>query len=185
VGADRRADLSFQPLDQVRWQQVEIDIGGIESLDALDQALSETFSRCAEKGDGRPVILRIRLSGRGELYSSLRQPSITGELLERSRELGAQESPSVWVQDMAVDCRPEADLDQRAEMDDLLGQILKNTLDLGTAPDALPERLAPILSDLYQHTRLSKHLEAPSPPELLSLLQDAALICFDHLEPDP
>jgi DNA repair exonuclease SbcCD nuclease subunit len=185
VGANRQADLSFQCLDHVRWQQVEIDISGLDTLDALDQALSETLSRNAEEGEGRAVILRVRISGRGALYKSLRQPAAIDELLERSRELGAQESPSVWVQDLTIDCRPEADLNQRAAMNDLLGQILKNARELGSASDILHDHLMPILSDLYQHKRLSKHLAPPTPQELLSLLQDAALICFDHLEPDP
>jgi hypothetical protein len=106
------------------------------------------------------------------------------ELLERSRDLGAQESPSVWVQDLSIDCRPGVDMDRRSQMNDLLGQVLKNAKDLGLAPDALAEHLMPVLSDLYQHTRLSRHLEAPSPSELQTLLQDAALICYDHLESD-
>jgi hypothetical protein len=107
------------------------------------------------------------------------------ELLERSRDLGAQESPSVWVQDLANDCRPEADMDRRSKMDDLLGQVLKNAKDLGLAPDILPERLMPVLSDLYRHKPLSRHLDGLSPTELQTLLQEAALICYDYLEPDP
>jgi len=183
VAADHRAELSFQPLDRVRWRWVEIDISGLETLDSLDQALSETLSRCAEQEDGRPVILRIRLTGRGQLYGPLRQPATAEELVERSRELGALQTPSVWVQDLAIDCGPEVDLDQRSTMDDLLGQILQNARELGKTSE-VPDRLMPVLSDLYQHARLSTYLESPSPSELQSLLHDAALICLDHLESD-
>jgi len=184
VDADRRSALSFQPLDRVRWRSAEIDIGGLGTLDALDHALTDILSRSADESEGRPVILRIHITGRGELYSSLRQPATIEELLERARNLGGQESPSVWVQDLAVDCRPEVDMNLRASVDDLLGQVLQNAMALGVSPDALPERLMPVLSDLYQHARLSRHLDAPSPSELQTLIQDAALICFDHLETD-
>jgi DNA repair exonuclease SbcCD nuclease subunit len=185
VAADRRADLSFLPLDRVRWRLAAIDICGMDSLDALDQAIAETLSRSAGEGEERPVILRIRFTGRGMLYRTLRQPAVMEELLERAQDLGAQESPSVWVQDLASDCRPEADMERRSKMDDLLGQVLKNAQTLALAPDDLPERLMPVLSDLYRQTRLSRHLDELSPSELSALLQDAALICYDHLEPDP
>jgi len=185
VDADRQTDISFEALDCVRWQSAQIDINGLESLDALDQAITETLSRCAEEGEGRPVILRIRIAGRGELYTPLRQAAIAEQLLERSRELGASETPAVWVQDLAVDCRPGVDLDRRAAMDDLLGQILQNAGGLAGDPDALAERLLPGLSDLYQHARLSRYLDPPNAAELQTLLQEAALICFDHLEADP
>jgi DNA repair exonuclease SbcCD nuclease subunit len=184
VDAHRKAALSFHPLDQVRWRSVTIDISGLDRLDALDQSITETLSRCAEEADGRPAILRILFNGRGDLYKPLRQPAVTEDLLERSREFGVLQSPSVWVQDLAVNCRPEIDMDQRANMDDLLGQVLQNAAGLGRSSATLPEHLMPILSELYRHARLARYLETPSPAELLALLQDAALICFDHLESD-
>jgi len=184
VDADRQAELSFQPLDKLRWQSTELSIGDLESLDDLDRTLSETLSSTCEKGEGRPVILRIRLTGRGALYKPLRQQSISEDLLDRSRELGSLQSPPVWVQDIRIDCRPEVDLDQRLAMDDLLGQVLRSAGELDQASEVLPDRLMPILSNLYRHTRIARYLDGPSSPELQALLRDAALICFDLLESD-
>ncbi len=185
VSASRQATLSFQPLDKLRWRTAEIDIGGLETLDDLDRTISDTLSRQSDEGAGRPVIIRIRLSGRGDLYQPLRQISVTEELLERFRETGSLHSPPVWVQDLEIDCRPEVDLEKRGAMDDLLGQILRGAGELRASPDTLSERLMPALSDVYQNPRLARYLCPPSPSELKALLQDAALICFDQLESEP
>lgn len=184
VDENGQATLTFFPLDRLRWQMAELSITGIDTLDDLDQALGQSLAQNAETGAGRPVIVRIRISGSGPLYPQLRQPSVVQELLERARDLGALQSPTVWVQDMAVDCRPEIDLRLRSTMDDLLGQVLRGAATLGDAPDALVETLMPVLSELYQHTRLAGYLDPPATDDLLALLQDAALICYDQLESD-
>ena len=185
VTADRQAALTFQPLDRFRWQSLEISIAGLGTLDNLDRVIAETLSRISEEADRRPVIGRIRLTGRGPLYSPLRRQTTAEELLERSRQLGEQLSPPVWIQSMENQCRPDVDLEKRRAMDDLLGQVLRSARDVGARPGALQTDLMPALSDIYNHPRLGRHLGALTPSDLEKLLQDAALICYDLLESDP
>lgn len=185
VTTDLRTALTFQPLDKLRWQSLEISIAGLETLDNLDRLMAETLSRICEEGEQRPVIGRIRLTGRGPLYIPLRQQTTAEELLERSRQLGGQLSPPVWIQSIENQCRPDINLEKRQAMDDLLGQVLRSAKDLGARPGALSAELMPALADIYNHPRLDRHLDAFTPSGLEKLLQDAALICYDLLESDP
>lgn len=184
VSADRQTTLAFQPLDTLRWQSMEIPITGLGTLDHLDRAIFNTLTRMGGQEGRRPVIGRIRLSGRGPLYIPLRQPTIAEELLERSRQLGEHLSPPVWIQSIENQCRPNVDLEKRRVVDDLLGQVLKNEKDLGSRPKALTSNLMPALADIYDHPRLGRCLPPLSPSDLERLLQDAALICYDLLESD-
>ena len=184
VTTDRRTALTFHPLDKLRWQSPEISIAGLGTLDNLDRMMAEALSQINEEERPRPVIGRIKLTGRGPLYHQLRQKTVAEELLERTRQLGDQLSPPVWIQSIENQCRPDVDFEKRQLMDDLLGQVLRNVSQLGTRPGALPAELIPVLSDIYDHPRLGRHLGALSPSDLEKLLRDAALICYDLLESD-
>lgn len=184
VTADGRAELSFQPLDRLRWQSPEISIAGIETLDSLDRIMAETLSRICEEEHPRSVISRIRLTGRGPLYSRLRQKATAEELLDRFRQLGEQLSPPLWIQEIVNQCLPEVDLEKRRTMDDLLGQVLRSAGDLGVRAGFSAADLMLVLADIYDHPKLGRYLGALSSSDLETLLRDAALICYDLLESD-
>ena len=184
VSTDRHTALTFQPLDRLRWQSLEITIAGLETLDNLDRVISETLSHISGEESPRPVICRIKLTGRGALYTRLRQKTTAEELLERTRQLGEQLTPPIWIQSIEYRCRPDVDLEKRLAMDDLLGQVLRSARDIGIRPEALATELKPVLTDIYDHPRLGRHLTALTSSDFGKLLQDAALICYDLLESD-
>ncbi len=184
VAADRRTTLAFHPLDRLHWQSPEISIAGLETLDNLDRIMAEALSRLGEEERPRPIIGRIKLTGRGPLYNQLRQKTIAEELLERTWQLGGQLSPPVWIQSIENQCQPDVDFEKRQAMDDLLGQVLRNVSDLEAMSGSLSAELMPVLADIYDHPRLGRHLGALLPPDFEKLLRDAALICYDFLESD-
>ena len=187
VDENRHVDIEFCPLDAVRWFTARIDITDIDSIDGLDIKIVKSIDRLREQGKGRPVICRIFLTGRGLLYKDLRQKSAVPDLLERIRETGLTEDPFVWVQNFEVNCWPETDLEKRRDLNDLLGQVLrisKNIGDAGNDSQALKDALMPALCGLYENHRIAKFLDPPSGDDLKKILQDAELLCVDLLETD-
>jgi exonuclease SbcD len=182
VTADKQASLAFHHIDRLRWQTADISIANIGSLDELDRNIASTLDQIRESAEQRPAICRIRLTGRGSLYSLLRKPEIAEELSDRTRQLGEQLLLPVWVQRLDIQCEPDVDLSQRRERNDLLGEILSNVSGIRNNPETLTDRLMPVLKDIYGNPKLRRHLNAPNVKDLDNLLQEAAMRCYDLLE---
>lgn len=189
VDAERRAELEFCPLDAVRWEGGEITIAGLDSLSGLDRALATLLGRLRDQAAGRPVISRIGLVGRGPLYAELTHGNTVADLLERARQAGLAEEPFVWIQELEMAGRPEADLEQRRRIDDLLGRVLQIAASLrepdpgaDSPPPPLEQSLGPVLADLFENPRAEKMLDRLTPQELQRLLEQAELLCLDLLE---
>ncbi|MDX9785540.1 MAG: DNA repair exonuclease [Desulfobacterales bacterium] len=192
VDENRRIEVTFHPLDVVRWLLIRLDLSPIETLDNLDQALFRQMESALTAADGRSAIVRILLEGRSQLYSELRKEDTAAVLLERIRAAGIAKTPAVWVQDLQVNCLPPIDLTSRSKVDDFFGQVLREakTLRLSTkialnaAPGAPPETLAPALKDLFHHHRLARLLDPLSGDDCERLISEAEKLCLDLLEPD-
>lgn len=93
-------DLRHVPLDVVRWARVEADCSGAtapeEVLGRIREALSKTH---AEQSDGRPMVVRVVLSGRTALSGSIhdRQSALRDEV----RALAAAVSPELWLEKLS------------------------------------------------------------------------------------
>lgn len=172
--------IDFAAVDAVRWEWVEVDIGGAETMDALETAVDEALSRAASTTADRPLLCRLRLTGRGPLHRDLRRSDAVAALLERGRERWAEARPLVWVEAIDVACRPEVDLAARRAGQDLTAEVLRAADDwrTGDLDASLGEALAP----LYRDPRLRRLLREPDAEELERLLAEAEMLCLDRLE---
>ena len=92
------ANLDFRPMDTVRWQRHEIDIGEFQTEQQLLDALHEAMQHLLEKSEERSVVARIMLTGRGVLNRSLRERNTIDELPELANEETAKQSPFAWCE---------------------------------------------------------------------------------------
>ncbi len=185
VASDGRTELAFHSLDVARWQTAAVSIDGMEGLEQLDAAIGMGLEKVRAKGQDRPVIARLTVTGRGPLYEVLRQPGAKTELADRARQLGEAFSPPVWVQDLAVDCRPGMDLAARRKADDLAAQILDTADTLAAEGVSSSDGLLPALRVLYGHPRIGRLLRKPDADEQAAMIASAALLCLDLLEGAP
>ncbi|MCI0409979.1 MAG: DNA repair exonuclease, partial [Acidobacteria bacterium] len=114
----------FVPLDVVRWSEIRVSIEGPETMDALERALVEHLEEASAGADGRSLVCRVSLVGRGALHGSLRRDESGEQLLERLRERFSGENPFLWVQRLAIESRPRVDLAERMGRQDLLSEVL-------------------------------------------------------------
>lgn len=191
VGESGRATADFHPLDAIRWLTATVDLTPMETLEALDQALSMRVDALAAAADARPAIGRVTLTGRSAFSAVLGKQETRETFLERARAAGLEKDPPVWIQDLHVDCQPQTDLSRRRQMDDLVGQTLREAAALGQAVsretgggNCLPAALAPALGGLFHHRRLARWLDPLTPDDCERLLRGAERLCLDLLEPD-
>jgi DNA repair exonuclease SbcCD nuclease subunit len=188
VDSSGQATVTFRPLDAVRWLTGEVSIAGLETIDALDDRIAEAVEALSAEADGRPTIARLSLTGRGALSSGLRKEGVVDDFLERARDIGLAASPFTWLEEIVVDCLPEVNLEERARVDDFLGQVLllaRETEGVVAAADeegGIPEELLAAFDELYGHHRASKHLDLLTPANLRALLAQAQILSLDLLE---
>ncbi|MBW2622448.1 MAG: hypothetical protein JRD68_06045, partial [Deltaproteobacteria bacterium] len=189
VSQNTEVELEFCPTDSLRWFSSEVDTSAVDTIDQLDGAMAQAVSTLQNQDRGRSVICRISLTGRSPLYRELNRENVETELLERAREMGMASDPFVWVQAVELNCRPEADLDKRREINDLLGNVLtvshetnERLRQAGSGELELADVLGHALDELYSNPRAGKWLDEPSPDDIRHLIEQAELLCYDLLE---
>ncbi|MBM4002331.1 MAG: DNA repair exonuclease [Planctomycetes bacterium] len=66
-----RATAEFRALDAVRWATVEIDISSLRHTDEVLSTLQTQIALTTPRCDGRPLVVRVELTGSGPLHHSL------------------------------------------------------------------------------------------------------------------
>ncbi len=132
------ATTSFVPLDAVRFEQLEVDIAGL-SLDGLEQALVDAAADRLAAAEGRSLLVRAVVGGRGDLHDELAPLDRRAELLERLRDLSRLSAPFVWWDDLTWNTHPIIDVAERTAGDDFVADLLREVDQNGPSNDWVPE----------------------------------------------
>jgi exonuclease SbcD len=156
VDERRTAQLSFRPLDVIRWTEKKIDISSCTSEQALLSRVEQEVEQLLYDSERRSVIARLELVGDSPLFSTLSKHSILEDLLDYVRR---EQSPFVWIQSIRFSpcIRSEEENPFIREMQELISG-------LESKPDNLKALLFEAAKPLQDH-RLGRRW-APSPDEL-------------------
>lgn len=182
VDEQGKAELTFLPLDVVRWYETSVSIEGLDTLDALDRKLRETLEERVTAAEDRGVVCRVNIVGRGPLYKDLHADGAADDLLARVREDWAAAEPLVWVQRIKLACRPDVDLKVRANQGDLLAEVLTVANGYSNGAANLSDLNAATLDELWQNNRVKKVLTELDDDSVREILTEAQLLCLDLLE---
>ncbi len=119
-----RVECRFEALDVLRWCVVDVDIGGLDDVDALMARVSAAFEDALGDCEGRLLALRVQVVGAGPLHRDVagRHEQFAGEVRALANErFGGR----AWVEKVRVSTAPELDLDALAGRDDPLGLLLR------------------------------------------------------------
>lgn len=184
VGDDRSVHPQFHPVDVVRWEQIELDISELRSEQELLDELPRRVAELLQAADGRPIVFRVELHGRGPLHAPLRRPDLAKDLGEQVNAAFESRDPFAWCERITDRTAPEIDRQARSEGADFVAELLR----LSSAAQADLEQLAglaPELDPLYGNQRFRfMREEAPRDQDLADLLQEAEEIALDLLVED-
>jgi hypothetical protein len=154
-----------------------------ETIDALERLVREKVDGLAEEADGRALVCRVSLTGRGALHAELRREGAVVELQKRLRERMGGRDPFIWVQRLVAETRPEVDLEDRRQRGDLLAEVLTIAREYEAEDGALSKLFEEALTELWDNPRVDKaQLGRPTEEDVATLLREAELLCLDHLE---
>ncbi len=125
VDAGRRVTSRFVATDIVRWHPIELSISELADDETLIRSSRSRISEAAEASDGRSLVIRLRLVGRGALHGTVARPGYLDHLRLILNEELAGGSPFTWLESVRDGTRPEIDLDVRRDIPDFVGDFLR------------------------------------------------------------
>ena len=184
VDEGKNVQLDFRAVDTVRWARTRMDVSQMEEQDLID-ALHQRMDQALAESDGRLVVLRIALVGRGTIHASLQQPRVIEELMSKVNDEWSERSPFAWCERIEDETATPFNREERVEGADFLAEVLK-TVDHAKDNAELLDRLRIGLAGLYEHRRYRSHLSdhAPGGDDLLLLIEEAEAIVVDLLARD-
>ena len=177
--------LDFRPMDTVRWARLDSDIAALDTEQDLLDALHKGMQALLDGADGQSVVVRVRLTGRGELNRKLRRPNMIEDLVEAINGEWDERSPFVWCERIEDASASPFDREARLKGSDFLAEVLRTADRSKTDPELLAG-LGTGLSDLYQHHRFRSYLSnsAPNEEEIAGLVEEAESMIVNLLIED-
>ena len=193
VDAARRVSARFVATDVVRWQPLELDIAAASDDESLHRLCREAVAGAIDGGDGRSLVIRLRLVGRGPLHASVRRPGYLDDLRQLLNEERSPTPPLAWVESIRDATRPDVDLEARRAAPDFVGDFLRTVAGARrsastTDPDehdrwrtSLRTAVAPLFDESQRGRRLLRDARPDDLALVGDLLDEAEALGIDLL----
>lgn len=177
-----RTGLDFRPVDTVRWERLSLDIAQTDTEQSLLDELHRRVGESLEEAEGRSLVLRMTLAGRGGLHRFLRQPNAVADLLDDMNQAWAQLAPFAWCERIEDRAAPAFDRARRLQGSDFVADLLRLCDRSKQDPESLHE-LREGLSELFHHRRYRRYLKdwVPDDAELSVLLEEVESMALNLL----
>lgn len=169
----------FVPTDAVRWFLETVEIQDATTLDDLLEELQARREELRRQAEGRGVIWRLTVTGRGELHDRLTRLDPDRELAEPLREGEGERPDFVWLESVTLDTRPALDLEQRRQVPDFLGEVLR--VAERWRGEAMPRELREVLRSRKEFTHLAALVHDWTPEDWRAVLSAAEYQAVDLL----
>ncbi|MFK7737353.1 MAG: exonuclease SbcCD subunit D [Pirellulaceae bacterium] len=146
----RLADIKFAPTDSVRWHECELDLSDTEQLQECPILLEAVEPELEQAADGRPLALRIKLTGDSPLHRELTTPASYSHLSEEFADTLTQMG-NYWLEKLKVDTSPACTL-QLANFD-LPVKYLQQATSEAQSEGVFREELEQSLEELFKKAR--------------------------------
>lgn len=188
-GGDARAEQI--PLATLRYDQIDVDVAGVESPQEATATISATITDHVRSDlDTRWLdlsLVRVRLTGRTDAHATLVEHHRS-----MKRDLGFREgSVSVRIESIEVDTRPAIDLEALARGDDATAYLAEVLLTLESGDpneqygDVVDDALAAMRqarsANAYTPLRRETGLDDPDEADAIETLERQARVLLDTL----
>jgi DNA repair exonuclease SbcCD nuclease subunit len=177
--------LSFRDTADVLWMETAVSIEGADREQQLKERLLQAVEEVRSAAGGRPVVLRMRIEGRGALHQALLRDDWTDEWLEELRDwLGTPDGQDnwVWPESIMVRTAAAADWSQSAEEDGFVGELVRRGMRLSDSPDECGAWVDDALDLLRRQSRLRAWLASCSGEQRQELTRRALALAVSLLQ---
>lgn len=144
------AEPEFVPLDRVRIEEEALPIEALSDLGALRDRLREVGHAQLAAADGRSVVLRVRLTGRGPLHDDIARPGAVEAIVDDLRHDEADRPPLLWWDGLVLETRGPRDIDALSERNDFVADVIDEAVEIqsGRADELRAEWDAALPADI-------------------------------------
>ena len=182
VDESGEVQLDFCPVDVVRWETLSLDIGPLETEQALLDAVEAMAGTALDAAQGRNVVARLEFTGRSPLHRWLNDPATMEDLKDRVNETHANQDTWLWCEGIRVSTAAPVDREGALRREDFVGDLLRLSSDLRTRNETIHE-LRQLLNPLYGRREVRDLLRhgLPTDEEIWDLLASAEEECLATL----
>ena len=182
VTVDTKNEISkeFIETDTIRWYVEDISIEGMESEEDLILQIRECIDTILDGADGRSVICRFILTGRGPLHRTLTKEGIIDDILQYLREEENLGSQFVWVERLVNNTSMPIERSVLLERKDFVGDIVRIVDDICQDEESL-ESLKTSLEPLFKSAKGRKVIKDIDKEELMGLVLRAEGLLLDNI----
>jgi exonuclease SbcD len=175
----RKPVTEFLPTQLIRFEIVEVDLGGAERINQIPERLNTAITAIEGYEDGAAYILRVRISGRTPLHDRLKQPEEVEELMLRYNEEQSSAGRFTLIDRIEVATRSELDLERIARGKDFPAEILRTFADY----DKDATEFAGLLQEIDGTfpARARRHIDPLDEDAIREILENAKWLLMDHL----
>lgn len=140
------SEVTLHELDVLRWQSCKVDLGECDCEEHVWLAVRRALEAAMDTADGRPVAVRLELSGQTEMHNWLhdQQQHVQEECRTRAAGLG-----DIWVEKVRLKTQALNPAGAEADHDSPLAGLLQSIEDLNLSPSCHHDQeLADMLSKL-------------------------------------
>jgi DNA repair exonuclease SbcCD nuclease subunit len=193
VDGARRVTARLVATDVVRWHPIELSIAEIPDDESLHRRSREAVAEAMDAADGRSLVIRLRLVGRGPLHANVRRPGYLDDLRQLLNEERSALPPFAWVESIRDATRPDVDLVTRRDAPDFVGDFLRTVASARrsartTDPEeherwsaALRAAVAPLFDESQRGRRLLRDVRPSDDALVGELLDEAEALGIDLL----
>lgn len=182
VTVDTKNEISkeFIETDTIRWYVEDISIEGMESEEDLILQIRECIDTILDGADGRSVICRFILTGRGPLHRTLTKEGIIDDILQYLREEENLGSQFVWVERLVNNTSMPIERSVLLERKDFVGDIVRIVDEICQDEESL-ESLKTSLEPLFKSAKGRKVIKDIDMEELMGLVHRAEGLLLDNI----
>ncbi len=182
VADSREVRVEFRPVDVVRWESAEVSITDLETEQQLLDSIEGRLTTLQSEADGRHLVVRLSLTGSGELHPTLVRSDFVEQLLEDVNLRWKSRSPFIWCERIERSTSPAFDRAKRAQGSDFVADLLRLSDEVRLNPTALGD-MSGILDELYSGGNSARYLRGSAPviEDMGELVAEAEALCLAEL----
>lgn len=179
------ASLEFVATDLWRFAAVSLDLADrrLRSVAELADALAAAALRELAHSDGRGLLLRAAVGGRGPLHADLARPGVLAQLTRQLRDEAREDGLRLWWDEISDETRAPLDRAVLAAREDFVGDLLRQSDAWAAEPGAV---VRPVLERLAAFRGLGLLLRDGGIEGLLAdapaIVSEAEALALDRLE---
>jgi DNA repair protein SbcD/Mre11 len=176
--------VKFVPVQQVRFEDLEIDLTGQTDIAILRELIEEGRSQLASSVGGPGLILRISLIGRTELHKLLIKPGESFQITAMLNEGRLDGAGFCWIDRIIIKTSPPADIDQLRNGNDFTAEMIRY-IERHENDKLLLDGILDRLQEELPLARILRETEGLTDTEKKEILERAKWLLIDNLPGDP